>query len=184
MIQKIEKRIDLIKNLPSGTVGAEIGVQKGYFSIEILNEASVGKLFLVDAWKRQGESYIDDLTVGDPEDNLRQTKRHIAGHLPGGRVQIIQGMSVEVALNWKGPMLDWVYIDADHSYSACYSDLVAWGRLVKPDGRIMGHDYVGGNHGVIYGVIGAVTDFCDRFGWELDAITQDDGPSFSMKKKT
>lgn len=181
-MQLVPKRIDLIKNLPPGSFGAEIGVQKGYFSIEILNDAHVGKLFLVDAWKRQGDSYADDLTVGDQEDNLRQTQFHIRGHMPGGRVEIIQGMSVDVATNWTGPELDWVYIDADHSYGACYSDLVAWSKHIKPGGSIFGHDYAEGGHGITYGVIPAVKDFCDKYGWRLTALTNESVPSFAIKK--
>lgn len=182
-MKKIPTRIDLIKQLPPGSIGAEIGVQKGYFSIEILNEANVGKLFLVDAWKRQGESYADDLTVGDQDDNLRQTMHHIAGHIPGGRVEIVQAMSVDAATNWKGPMLDWVYIDADHSYGACYSDLVAWARLIKTGGAIFGHDYAEGGHGIQYGVIPAVRDFCEKYGWEIAALTDEPVPSFALRRR-
>lgn len=179
----VPTRIDLIKLLPNGTIGAEIGVQKGYFSVQILNEATVGKLFLVDAWKRQGPSYLDDETVGDQADNLRQTEHHIAGHIPGGRVEIIRAMSVDAATNWKGPPLDWVYIDADHSYGACYSDLVAWARVIKRDGSIFGHDYAEGGHGIKYGVIEAVRDFCEKYGWELTALTDEPVPSFAIRRR-
>lgn len=181
-MQLIDKRIDLIKMLPPGTIGAEIGVQRGYFSIEILNDAQVGKLFLVDAWKRLGESYVDDLVVGDQDENFRLTQQHIAGHLPGARVEIVRGMSVEVAVNWKGPRLDWVYIDADHSYSACHADLCAWSKLINPGGYIMGHDYEAGGHGIVYGVVPAVKDFCEHYGWEIYALTKDEVPSFCLKR--
>lgn len=183
-ITHINKRIDLIKMLPAGSLVAEIGVWRGYFSIEILNECQVGKLFLVDAWQKF-PGYFDAINEQDQEENLRLTRHHIRGHLPGGRVEIVRGFSLDVAANDKTiPPLDAVYIDADHCKSAAYNDLVAWSKRLKPGGLIMGHDYcrfdLGNGHRIE--VIDAVEDFCRDFGWEITHLTDEESPSYVLQK--
>jgi Methyltransferase domain len=37
--------------------------------------------------------------------------------------------------------LDFVFIDADHSYEGCKADIQAWLPKLKPSGFISGHDY-------------------------------------------
>jgi predicted O-methyltransferase YrrM len=183
-MQTYAKRIDLIKALPAGAVLAEIGVWKGYFSIEMLNHSRIGKLFLVDAWKPQ-PSYNDPLTDTDHEANLSECKHHIRGHLASGRVVIVRGTSVEVAANDRTiPPLDAVYIDADHSYEACGADLVAWSKRLKPDGVILGHDYTENEQAKKwnFGVIPAVRDFCANYGWKLTALTTEDFASYRLER--
>lgn len=180
----VAKRIDLIKAMPPGSVGCEIGVWRGYFSIEILNETRVGKLFLVDSWKPRPE-YNDPLSQDDHEKNLAECKHHIRGHAASGRVVIVRGDSLEIAAHpRKIPPLDWVYIDADHSYQACFADLEAWAARLKPTGVIMGHDYTDNDQAKRwnFGVIPAVTDFCAKHGWRLAAKTAEDFASYRLER--
>lgn len=51
--------------------------------------------------------------------------------------------------------LDFVYIDADHSYESVMKDLAAWTPKVRANGFIGGHDY----SFFTIGVVRAVTDF-------------------------
>ena len=37
--------------------------------------------------------------------------------------------------------LDWIYVDGDHSYEGCLSDLENSLKAVKPGGLILGDDY-------------------------------------------
>jgi hypothetical protein len=181
----VPTRIDLIKMQRPNSVGAEIGVWKGYFSIEILNHTRVKKLYLVDAWKPQ-PSYNDPLTDTDHEKNLSECKRHIRGHLPSGRVVIVRGESVHVAkFDRTIPPLDWVYIDADHSFEACYADLFAWSFRLGPEGVLLGHDYTNNEQAQKwnFGVIPAVKKFCEDFGWVHTHITAEDFASYCLQRK-
>jgi hypothetical protein len=176
----VPKRIDLIRQRPPGSIGAEIGVWRGYFSVEILQHTRVRKLYLVDAWKPQ-PSYNDPLTDTDHEANLAETKHHLRGM--HGRWEIVRGTSTEVAANDKTiPPLDWAYIDADHSYEACLADLKAWEKRLKPTGVLMGHDYTNNNQAQKwnFGVIPAVTDFCKEHGWRLEYLSDEDFASYSL----
>jgi predicted O-methyltransferase YrrM len=179
----LPKRVDLIAQIKPGSVGAEIGVWRGYFSVEILQKTRVKKLYLVDAWKPQ-PSYNDPLTDTDHEANLAETKHHLRGM--GNRWEIVRGTSTEVAANDKTiPPLDWVYIDADHSYEACLADLLAWEKRLKPDGILMGHDFTDNEQAKKwnFGVIKAVNDFCFDRGWRIAYLTTEDFASYSLVRK-
>lgn len=180
----LPKRIDIIKTAPPRSVGAEIGVWKGWFSIEILNNTDVSMLYLVDKWAPSA-SYHDPNTQADHDANLAECKHHLRGH--PARWRVVRGESVEVAKNPPIPIpkLDWVYIDADHSYDACTADLNAWVKHLKPTGVIMGHDYTNEHNAKKwnFGVVDAVNDFCKKEGWEITHLTEEDYASYRLVRK-
>ena len=49
--------------------------------------------------------------------------------------------SVDAAASFPDDTLDWVYIDADHSYEGVKGDLDAFYRTVKSGGFLAGDDY-------------------------------------------
>ena len=65
-------------------------------------------------------------------------------------------------------MLDWIYIDGDHSFEGCYTDLKYALEVVKPSGLIIGDDYVwpGAKWGK-NGVTEAVNKFKDENNFKL-----------------
>jgi hypothetical protein len=183
-MQTLPARIDLIKMLPPGSVVAEIGCWRAYFAVEILNSCpNVHRLFCVDAWKKQ-TGYVDPLSDDDHEENLRQAKHHLRGHLPSGRVRLVRGESAHVAVNDRTiPPLDGVFIDADHGYEACLTDLRLWSKRLKKSGVIMGHDYTNNEQAKKwnFGVIEAVAKFCEEEGWRLTHLTAEDFASYRLE---
>lgn len=184
----LPKRIDLIKLLPPGSAMAEVGVWRGYFSTEILNHApNVSKLFLVDAWKRQVWSKYEQQSDEQHELDLAECKRHIRGHLPSGRVVIKRGTSADIALNDRTiPPLAGVFIDACHEYEFVTEDLTNWSKRLGPGGVLMGHDFTDTHPNAIkwgFGVVKAVHDFCENYGWELTHVTAEDFPSYRLEKR-
>jgi hypothetical protein len=171
--------------LPAGAVLAEVGCHKAYFAIEILNNCpNVAKLICVDRWKK-ATTYVDPLSDEDHEANFREAKHHVRGHLPGGRIRFIRGDSVDVANNEKTiPLLTAVFVDADHSFDACFADLVAWSKRLKPDGVMLGHDYTDNEQARKwnFGVIPAVTKFCEEYGWRLTHLTAEDFASYRLER--
>lgn len=79
----------------------------------------------------------------------------------------ILGESQTVGIHWPFE-IDAVYIDGDHSYEACKSDIELWVPKVKRGGLVFFHDY-GTPHtpGVVRAVDEAMGDF-EYLGKDLD----------------
>ena len=57
-----------------------------------------------------------------------------------GRAEIIKDYTTEAAKDVADESLDFVFIDADHSYMGVMRDVGAWAPKVKKGGMIIGHD--------------------------------------------
>ena len=57
-----------------------------------------------------------------------------------GRAEIIKDYTTEAAKEVADESLDFVFIDADHSYMGVMRDVGAWAPKVKKGGMIIGHD--------------------------------------------
>lgn len=114
--------------LPRGGVGVEVGVFRGEFSQKIL-DCWDGVLIGVDRYNG-GEEF---------EIMMDAIRRNMA-EIDSGRYKII--VCDSIAGPSKVPNgLEFVYIDADHSYHAVYDDLRNWYPKVKRGGLFCGHDY-------------------------------------------
>lgn len=178
-----QDRHTLIRELiRPGTIGAEIGVRRGEFSLEFL-KLPIARIYLIDAWS----DGVGEPVAGDEHDrNYQQCVKNLAGHAPGGRFKIIRGKSVEVANAWSGPLLDWVYLDAAHEYEAVRDDLVAWLPRLQPDAIILGHDWTDTAETAVrlkFGVIKAVTEFLVQHpDWKMTHITNDEYASYCLQR--
>jgi hypothetical protein len=161
----------LLDTLPKGSVGVEIGVAEGEFSAEILRRATPSRLHLVDAW--EGERYGP---------GLNKVSARFSEQIAAGVVHIHRGLSTVVLERFAAATLDWAYIDTDHTYATTFEELVLCAAKVKPDGRIMGHDFCTGNviTPVLYGVIQASHKFCVEHGWQYEYITLESHGRFSF----
>jgi hypothetical protein len=89
------------------------------------------------------------------------------------RVQVIKDFSPGVAAQFADDYFDFVYIDADHTESAVYTDLCAWWSKVRPGGVLAGHDYCDmvlrcpDGSEVTFGVIPAVNRFITEMALSL-----------------
>ena len=168
----------LLENLPKDAVVAEIGVDKGDFSEQILDICTPAKLYLVDAW--HSERYHDGL--------FNQVIDRFSEEIDSGKLEIKRGLSIEMASEFAEQSLDWIYIDTDHSYETTIRELCLYLPKLKAGGIISGHDYTMGNFikWYRYGVIEAVHQFCATFDWELIFITAEtiENQSFAIRKIT
>lgn len=182
----LKNRIELIAMYPAGSVIAEVGVWRAYFSTAMLELPNIRKLYLVDAWEQYPE-YDDTINTQDQEDNLRQAKHNIRGHLPGGRVEIIRGRSLDVARdNRTIPPLDGLFLDANHGRGHVLADLRAWSKRMKPGAAICGHDYFDNEESqrLNFGVVEDVNQFCAEEGWDLTHVTDEAFASFRIVPKS
>ena len=62
------------------------------------------------------------------------------GRFPG-QVELKRQTSLEALADFEDASIDFVYLDADHSYEAVRDDLEAIRRVLKPGGIVMLDDY-------------------------------------------
>lgn len=123
-------------------IGAEIGVARGVFSETLLESLPRLQLYAVDPWCEMPDAAdVGHLSYqGWPFLEMYQEfARRTAPYQK--RVTVLRLQSVEAALKVPDQSLDFVYIDAQHTYPACKADITAWAPKVKPGGLVMGHDF-------------------------------------------
>ena len=166
MLQRIGKR---------GAV-AELGVNRGEFSNEILGTTVPAVLHLVDIWGTN--RYHDGL--------FDEVKEKFKDKIESKVVRIHRKLSTDAASDFEDGYFDMIYIDTDHSYATTRDELLAYLPKMKPDGIIAGHDYSMGNwiSTYRYGVIEAVHEFCVEHDWELLYLTAEplESKSFAIRR--
>lgn len=143
--------------------GAELGVSTGIFSKQMFFRVENLSMICVDRWDEQPE-------YEGREDEGRETflYKHGWNHQDKlekflawrdqynlkDKLSIWRMDSVKAAEKVENESLDFVFIDADHSYEGCLADIQAWTPKVRHGGMIAGHDY----DAFWPGVIKAVTE--------------------------
>ncbi|PCJ67792.1 MAG: hypothetical protein COA58_01250 [Bacteroidetes bacterium] len=161
-------RFDLLDKLPKNGVVAELGVEYGLFSKEILQRCEPYELYLIDTWPNKSIH----------EECLKNTSL--------GERSYIQKTSIEYLNSLEENVLDWIYIDTDHTYGTTKAELEAAAKVVKPNGFICGHDYTSISYGGLkrYGVVEAVNEFCVAYSYEFIYLTSETTRhiSFALRK--
>lgn len=142
--------------------GAEIGVCSGTYSQILCENNPDLKLYCVDNW---GE--------GKRVDKRWQRKYEEAkSRLAPYNTVIIRKISLDAAKDFEDGSLDFVYIDADHSYNSVKEDINAWAPKVRIGGIVAGHDYYYTRAGNI-GVIAAVNEYVKENDYDLQLTDWD-----------
>jgi hypothetical protein len=121
------------------TVGAEIGVHLGGFSESLLKANPKLHLYCIDPYQDYPD-FQEKHIAKNQEDmnvNFEAAKKRLAPY----NATFIRKMSMDAVNDFKDNSLDFVYIDGHHGLSYVINDLEWWGRKVKPEGIISGHDY-------------------------------------------
>lgn len=178
------------------TVGAELGVQNGFFSDLLLYTAhSITRYYLVDTWE-QRSNYSDAANVGNEAQKAiyRKTQVRLAPY--GNRCVFLRNFTTEAAKQVQDSSVDFIYVDARHDYCGVMEDLEAWWPKLKTGGIICGDDYltaaeqlgmkgnvynpnddwaICGNGTKIAGAVkGAVQDFAKRVGVQVHTTWKHD----------
>ena len=115
--------------------GAEIGVLAGITSEFILKSFPALRLYCVDPYVSYNESNRTESAMNSFEVEARNRLAPF-----GERAEFIKDFSVSAAEQFEDGSLDYVFIDALHTYDAVSADLKAWFPKVRPNGLISGHD--------------------------------------------
>ena len=137
------------KNLGKELTGAEIGVYKGDNAEFILNVLQPTLLYLIDPWNNFMDTDSNEI-IGEIQYIETQERLKLYGNK-----RLIKRTSLEASKLFRDKELDFVYIDADHSYQGVSQDLNLWYPKIKKGGILSGHDY----HQSMKNVVIAVNEF-------------------------
>lgn len=154
----MKSKFDLIKYFGKlgFTEGAEIGVAQGYLSEAMFKTIPNLHLYCVDAWT----PYRGNIWSGSRERNDNHAKT-ASERLAKYNTTIIREKSMDAVKKIKDNSLDFVYIDANHSFDYVMQDLIEWSRKVRLGGIVSGDDYY---HFRKAGVIEAVNAYTKAHG--------------------
>lgn len=118
----------------------ELGSWKGASAIAIARVIKrwKGTLTCIDTWMGDVNGGI---APGAPS-MLTECASNIIAAKVAPTIRFIPSLTVDAALSWPNNDIDFLYIDADHSYESVMDDLKAWWPLVKKGGIIAGDDYL------------------------------------------
>ncbi|MCK9351250.1 MAG: class I SAM-dependent methyltransferase [Candidatus Paceibacterota bacterium] len=166
MKETTQSRKDLAK-LFTG-IGAEIGVERAMFSKHIAQTSDL--LYCVDAWDLT-PGYRDHVSKERLDDFFKETKERMKNF----NCKFVRKLSMDAVKDFKDGSLDFVYIDANHSYESAKEDIREWSKKVKKGGIVSGHDYIDKEG---YGVMQAVNELNE----EITIWKGDNTPSWSYVK--
>jgi len=167
---------EIVKRIPVGSVGVEIGVWRGDSTALFLLHAQ--HVHCVDPWSvapyepgsehgtfgQYLSRYAKVVGSDKPEDFQSfydLIYREVCDRFPSELVTIHRCTSAEFFAKFPFKV-DWVYVDGSHQYEDCKADLRGARRIVKSGGAIFGDDYRSK-----HGVTRAVDEFCQETGLPL-----------------
>jgi len=154
-------------NYKHDITGVEIGVQRGYHSLNMFTVLGdrLQKLYLIDPWAKDNELDKEH----DWFNTLPVAKKVLNRYKD--RVVYCKGFSQDekIISNIPDDSVDFVYIDGNHDYETTKQDIFNFLPKVKLGGVLGGHDMTVGAPGVIQ----AVQEFIDETGYTLQGSAFD-----------
>jgi hypothetical protein len=149
-------------------VGAWLGRSIAFLTVEIINSGKDIDVHVVDKWEDAMEFSISDITNSNFYSNFLTNIEPVKDNL-----NIIRAPSIEAASKFIDNSIDFLFLDAAHTYKDVTDDFISWWPKMKNGGIFAGHDYYNSEVGR------AVNDFCEKIG----AIVDLSHPScFKIKK--
>jgi hypothetical protein len=164
--------------------GCEVGTYLGRNAASIILNNPTIKLYLVDAYdKKQWDVNTNyKFDVREAEKSAKKRMKKIRFKY-GVKYEFIRKLSSKAVERFEDGSLDFVYIDANHSYEHVLEDIILWSKKVRTGGIIGGHDYdrYGMRH--FEGVVKAVDKFTRKYRIKPVYITLDRPASFFWVKE-
>lgn len=116
--------------------GVEVGTETGHYAKALCAFNPGVKLYCVDAWQAYN-GYRDHVFQHKLEKMYETTKERLAKF----DVEIIRDWSMDAVRRFEPESLDFVYIDANHTFDWVMQDIIEWSKRVRPGGIVSGHDF-------------------------------------------
>jgi hypothetical protein len=162
----------ILSRLGKSPVGAELGVFRGALSRRLLTRTDL-RLIMVDSWGDYRPTYEGSgdycATMSDAEKQNNEEISDVHTRFAEDRRRIIKSDTVAASAMVDDASLDFVFVDADHSYEGCRRDIDAWVGKLRPGGLLCGHDYDRTDlPNARWGVKQAVTEFAEARGLTVE----------------
>jgi hypothetical protein len=148
-------------------IGAEIGVQKGFFSHVILDSAKPARLHLIDPWYLLGHEWPWATGSKSTTKALTNIITWFSRELSDGSVVLHVGFDTEVLLQFEDGYFDWVYLDTSHTYEDTRRELAVLDGKIKAGGIILGDDWFSDPQHKFHGQMVAIEEFVAQSGYEM-----------------
>lgn len=120
-------------------IGAEVGVAEGKFSLVLCQNIPGLELHCVDLWDSYYRGYADTLVKNK---RMQQEALRLAHEKLDPYDAIFHHKASHLAAQeFRDGLLDFVYIDGDHSFDYVMLDLILWSQKVRKGGIVAGHDF-------------------------------------------
>jgi len=133
--------------IPPGETWVEVGTWKGRsFAATVLGAAEGSCVVAVDTWlgspNELGTTHREALAGGDGVfQAFLQVFRRLLGLRPDVDIGFVRTYSTAAACYWpRAKTVETVFIDGAHDTESVRKDFEAWLPLLKPGGRLIGHD--------------------------------------------
>jgi hypothetical protein len=164
-------RAELLKELPLGGTAVEVGVAYGDLTRQILDIMQPDTFIAIDSFgiSAEDEPWGRHLLKDSGSNHYDYYCTQFRDHIQEGRMFVRKGMSWDMIAALPDNSVDYMYVDADHSYDSVCKEIKALKPKMKPDGIIQFNDYTLFDYKslVAYGVPGAVHAFMLAENYEM-----------------
>ena len=136
---------DMVQRYPAG-IFVELGSWKGrstaFLGVEAINAGTGIRIYAVDVWSDDISGGAKKTMVEQGLDGHALYTRFMENVAPVASAIVPMRMTTtQAASNFADGSVDFVFIDADHSYEAVKQDIQTWLPKVRHGGVLAGHDY-------------------------------------------
>ena len=121
-------------------IGAELGVQYGFTYCHLIETFDDLTMLGVDTWSAKHEM---NLPISDTGESLNKEMYCYLLEWSkdyGDRVNLIRDYTTEAVKTVPDGSLDFVFVDAGHSFDCAATDIKEWTPKVRSGGMVAGHD--------------------------------------------
>lgn len=130
----------LLKEAGLTGIGVELGSFKAEYAKFILKNWP-GTLYLIDVWRGLDDAEYEDCSNHKLHSDIyAEAIKNLVGY--EDRAYMLRAKGNQVVDIFKDNSLDFIYIDANHTYEAVKEDIIHWYPKVKSGGIVSGHDFL------------------------------------------
>ena len=164
-------RYQVLHHLPKGGTAVEVGVGYGDFTRHILSTLKPDNFIAIDSFgitpdtEPWGRTHLKDNQCSHFDYYCKQFEEPIKE----GKMKVYKGLSWDMLAQLPDYSIDYLYIDADHTYESVAKEISVLKNKIKPQGIIQFNDYTLFDQNALmpFGVPKAVHEFMMEEQYEM-----------------